>query len=55
MADSGCQEGQVCKNKVTYISRRMDSFFTSSKDAISKKTIAFQTEQGLIAIGSGGF
>ena len=55
MADSGCQEWQVCKNKVTYISRRMDSFFTSSKDAISKKTIAFQTEQWLIAIGSGGF
>ena len=46
---------QVCKNSVTYISRRIDNFLTNSKDAITKKTIAFQTEQWLIAIWSGGF
>lgn len=33
----------------------MDNFLADNKDAIRNKTINFQTEQGLIAIGSGGF
>jgi cell division protein FtsW (lipid II flippase) len=33
----------------------MDNFLADNKEAISNKTINYQTEQALIAIGSGGF
>ena len=43
------------RNPLTYISERLDNFFATNKDAIQNETINFQTKQGLIAIGSGGF
>lgn len=43
------------ENKLSYITDRIDNFLTDSKSAISKKTIHYQSEQALIAIGSGGF
>jgi cell division protein FtsW (lipid II flippase) len=43
------------KNPVRYISKRIDNFLSNNKDAISNNTINYQTKQGLIAIGSGGF
>lgn len=42
------------ENKLSYITDRIDNFLTDSKSAISKKTIHYQSEQALIAIGSGG-
>ena len=43
------------ENKLSYITDRIDNFLTNNQTAISKKTIHYQTEQALIAIGSGGF
>ena len=43
------------KNSLSYISDRIDNFLADNKSLIQNKTINFQTEQGLIAIGSGGF
>ncbi|MBP8016411.1 FtsW/RodA/SpoVE family cell cycle protein [Candidatus Gracilibacteria bacterium] len=43
------------RNVLTYVSDRFDNFLSTNKTAIQNKTINFQTEQGLIAIGSGGF
>lgn len=43
------------RNTLTYITERMDNFLADNQSAISNRTINFQTEQGLIAIGSGGF
>ncbi|MCD5385311.1 FtsW/RodA/SpoVE family cell cycle protein [Candidatus Gracilibacteria bacterium] len=42
-------------NTLGYITNRIDNFLTNNKDAINNKTINYQTEQALIAIGSGGF
>ena len=42
-------------NKLTYISKRIDNFLADNQTAIQNRSINFQTEQGLIAIGSGGF
>jgi len=43
------------RNSFSYITDRVDNFLADNQDAIRNKTINFQTEQGLIAIGSGGF
>ncbi|EKD29348.1 MAG: hypothetical protein ACD_78C00439G0006 [uncultured bacterium (gcode 4)] len=43
------------RNSLSYITDRVDNFLADNKNAIQNKTINFQTEQGLIAIGSGGF
>lgn len=43
------------ENTLSYITDRIDNFLTDNKSAISKKTIHYQTEQALIAIGSGWF
>jgi cell division protein FtsW len=43
------------KNTLGYITQRIDNFFDDNKEAIENKTINYQTEQALIAIGSGGF
>lgn len=43
------------KNKFSYISDRIDNFLDDNKEAIKNKTINYQTEQALIAIGSGWF
>lgn len=43
------------KGKLSYISERIDNFLSDNKDSIANSTINFQTKQGLIAIGSGGF
>jgi len=43
------------RNSFSYITNRVDNFLADNKNAIQNKTINFQTEQGLIAIGSGGF
>lgn len=43
------------KNKVSYITDRIDNFLDDSEDAIKNKTINYQTEQALIAIWSGWF
>lgn len=42
-------------NKLSYISDRIDNFITDEKELIKNKTINYQTEQAIIAIGSGGF
>jgi len=42
-------------NKLWYITKRIDNFLSDNKTAIKSKTINYQTEQGLIAIWSGGF
>ncbi len=42
-------------NKLGYITKRIDNFLDDNKTAIKNKTINYQTEQGLIAIWSGGF
>ena len=42
-------------NTFWYITQRMDNFLADSKEAIDNKTINYQTEQALIAIGSWGF
>jgi len=53
----GDYDKQTWKNLNTfwYITQRMDNFLANSKEAIDNKTINYQTEQALIAIGSGGF
>jgi cell division protein FtsW len=43
------------RNSFSYITDRVDNFLADNQNAIQNKTINFQTEQGLIAIGSGGF
>ncbi|MBW7954891.1 cell division protein FtsW [Candidatus Gracilibacteria bacterium] len=43
------------RTKLSYITDRIDNFLTDEKDSIKNKTINYQTEQALIAIGSGGF
>jgi len=43
------------RNKLSYITDRIDNFITDEKEQIAKKTINYQTEQGLIAIGSWWF
>ena len=43
------------RNTLSYITDRVDNFLADNRNAIQNKTINFQTEQGLIAIGSGGF
>ena len=42
-------------NKLWYVTKRIDNFLADNKTAIANKTINYQTEQGLIAIWSGGF
>lgn len=42
-------------NKLWYITQRIDNFMAGSEEAINNKTINYQTEQALIAIGSWGF
>jgi len=43
------------RTKLSYITDRFDNFLTDEKEQIAQKTINYQTEQALIAIGSGGF
>jgi len=43
------------KTSFSYITDRVDNFLADNQNAIQQRTINFQTEQGLIAIGSGGF
>ncbi len=43
------------RNKLSYITDRIDNFITDEKELIKNKTINYQTEQALIAIWSGGF
>ncbi|MDD2907334.1 MAG: putative peptidoglycan glycosyltransferase FtsW [Candidatus Gracilibacteria bacterium] len=43
------------ENTLGYITQRIDNFLADNKEAIKNKTINYQTEQALIAIGSGGF
>ncbi len=43
------------RNKLSYITDRIDNFITDEKEQIAKKTINYQTEQWLIAIWSWGF
>lgn len=43
------------RNKLSYITDRIDNFITDEKELIKNKTINYQTEQGLIAIWSWGF
>lgn len=42
-------------NSLWYITQRIDNFLSNNREAIQNKTINYQTEQALIAIGSGGF
>ena len=42
-------------NTLGYVTQRMDNFLADNEDSIRNKTINYQTEQALIAIGSGGF
>jgi cell division protein FtsW len=51
----GRHEDANDRNSFSYITDRIDNFLADSKTSIANKTINFQTEQGLIAIGSGGF
>jgi cell division protein FtsW len=43
------------ENTLWYITQRIDNFFADNEQAINNKTINYQTEQALIAIGSGWF
>ncbi len=43
------------RNTLSYITERIDNFLSDNQSSIENRTINFQTEQGLIAIGSGGF
>lgn len=43
------------KNKLSYITDRIDNFIIDEKTQIKDKTINYQTEQAIIAIGSWGF
>lgn len=51
----GKHTGTASRNSFSYITDRVDNFLADNKNAIQNKSINFQTEQGLIAIGSGGF
>lgn len=42
-------------NNLWYITQRIDNFLADNKEAISNKTINYQTEQAIIAIWSWGF
>lgn len=42
-------------NSLWYITQRIDNFIADEKEQIKNKTINFQTEQAIIAIGSWGF
>jgi len=42
-------------NTLWYITQRIDNFMDDNQEAIANQTINYQTEQALIAIGSGGF
>nr|MDD3719812.1 putative peptidoglycan glycosyltransferase FtsW [Candidatus Gracilibacteria bacterium] len=42
-------------NSLGYITQRIDNFLSDEKTSIENKTINYQTEQAIIAIGSGGF
>ncbi|MDD3302199.1 MAG: putative peptidoglycan glycosyltransferase FtsW [Candidatus Gracilibacteria bacterium] len=42
-------------NKLGYITQRIDNFLSDEKSSIENNTINYQTEQAIIAIGSGGF
>ncbi len=50
----GDYDKETGKNKNTfgYITQRIDTFLDDSEEAIQNKTINYQTEQALIAIGS---
>lgn len=39
-------------NTLSYITERVDNFLSDNKTSIQNRTINFQTEQGLVAIGS---
>jgi cell division protein FtsW (lipid II flippase) len=41
------------RNKLSYIHDRFNNFLSDEKELIKNKTINYQTEQALIAIGSG--
>ncbi len=43
------------RNKLSYITDRIDNFLANNKEAIKNRTINYQTEQALIAIGSWWF
>lgn len=43
------------RNKLSYITDRIDNFLADNEESIKNKTLNYQTEQALIAIGSGGF
>lgn len=43
------------RNKLSYITDRIDNFLADPEEIIKNKTINYQTEQALIAIGSWGF
>lgn len=43
------------RNKLSYITDRVNNFITDEKELIKNQTINFQTEQAIIAIGSWGF
>ncbi len=51
----GRHHGPDDRNKLSYVTDRVDNFFASNREAIKNRTINYQTEQGLVAIGSGGF
>lgn len=51
----GKHTGTTDRNSLSYITDRIDNFLSDNQSAIENKSINFQTEQGLIAIGSGGF
>lgn len=42
-------------NTLWYVTQRIDNFLSDNREAIDNKTINYQTEQALIAIGSGWF
>jgi len=42
-------------NNLWYVTQRIDTFLDDNKEAIQNKTINYQTEQAIIAIGSGWF
>ncbi|MCP4522887.1 MAG: FtsW/RodA/SpoVE family cell cycle protein, partial [Candidatus Gracilibacteria bacterium] len=43
------------RKTLSYITDRVDNFLADNKEIIKNRTINYQTEQALIAIGSGGF
>ncbi len=46
---------QSTRSKLSYIHDRFNNFLSDEQDLIENRTINYQTEQALIAIGSGGF